>query len=37
MTTKSILLIDDCAQNSKLTEFLLRREGFEVGIAENAD
>jgi two-component system cell cycle response regulator DivK len=37
MTTKSILLIDDCAQNLKLTEFLLRQEGFEVGIAENAD
>jgi two-component system, cell cycle response regulator DivK len=37
MTTKSILLIDDCAQNLKLTEFLLRQEGFKVGIAENAD
>jgi len=37
MTNKSILLIDDCLQNLKLTKFLLRREGFEVGIAENAD
>jgi two-component system, cell cycle response regulator DivK len=37
MTNKSILLIDDCLQNLKLTKFLLNREGFEVGIAENAD
>ena len=37
MTNKSILLIDDCLQNLKLTQFLLRREGFEVGTAENAD
>ena len=37
MTNKSILLIDDSLQNLKLTKFLLKREGFEVGIAENAD
>ena len=37
MTNKSILLIDDSAQNLKLTQFLLKQDGFEVGIAENAD
>jgi two-component system, cell cycle response regulator DivK len=37
MTNKSILLVDDCLQNLKLTQFLLRQGGFEVGTAENAE
>jgi two-component system, cell cycle response regulator DivK len=36
MTGKSILLVDDCTHNLKLTRFLLRKEGFEVTTAENA-
>ena len=37
MTTKSILLVDDSLQNLKLTRFLLKQGGFEVGTAENAE
>lgn len=36
MTNKSILLVDDSLPNLKLTQFLLRQGGFEVGTAENA-
>jgi CheY-like chemotaxis protein len=37
MTGKSILLVDDCLQNLKLTKFLLKQDGFDVAIAENAE
>lgn len=37
MTSKSILLVDDSLHNLKLTQFLLRQGGFEVGTAENAE
>ena len=37
MNQKSILLVDDSVHNSKLTQFLLRQSGFEVGTAENAE
>jgi two-component system, cell cycle response regulator DivK len=37
MTCKSILLVDDCVHNLKLTRFLLAQEGFDVRTAENAD
>ena len=34
---KSILLVDDCLPNLKLTRFLLMEDGFEVRTAENAE
>ena len=34
---KSILLVDDCLPNLKLTKFLLAEDGFEVRTAENAE
>jgi CheY-like chemotaxis protein len=34
---KSILLVDDCLPNLKLTRFLLMQDGFEVRTAENAE
>ena len=34
---KSILLVDDCLPNLKLTRFLLLGDGFEVRTAENAE
>ena len=34
---KSILLVDDCLANLKLTRFLLMEDGFEVRTAENAE
>jgi CheY-like chemotaxis protein len=37
MTHKSILLVDDCLPNLKLTRFLLQQGGFEVGTAESAE
>jgi two-component system, cell cycle response regulator DivK len=37
MTGKSILLVDDCVHNLKLTRFLLGQEGFDVRTAENAE
>lgn len=37
MTNKSILLVDDCLPNLKLTRFLLTQGGFEVGTAESAE
>jgi CheY-like chemotaxis protein len=37
MIGKSILLVDDCAHNLKLTLFLLKQDGFEVSTAENAE
>lgn len=37
MPNKSILLVDDSPHNLKLTQFLLRQGGFEVGTAENAE
>ena len=37
MTNKSILLVDDCLPNLKLTRFLLKQGGFEVGTAESAE
>jgi CheY-like chemotaxis protein len=37
MTNKSILLVDDCLPNLKLTRFLLQQGGFEVGTAESAE
>jgi len=33
---KSILVVDDCLPNLKLTRFLLMQDGFEVRTAENA-
>ena len=36
MTKKSILLVDDCVHNLRLTHFLLKQSGFEVETAENA-
>ncbi len=37
MMNKSILLVDDCLPNLKLTRFLLMEDGFEVRTAENAE
>jgi len=37
MTNKSILLVDDCLPNLKLTRFLLKQGGFKVGTAESAE
>jgi two-component system cell cycle response regulator DivK len=37
MKNKSILLVDDCLPNLKLTRFLLVDDGFEVWTAENAE
>ena len=37
MMNKSILLVDDCLPNLKLTRFLLMEDGFEVWTAENAE
>jgi two-component system cell cycle response regulator DivK len=37
MADKSILIVDDSVSNLKLSTFLLRREGFEVTTAENAE
>ena len=34
---KSILLVDDCLANLKLTRFLLTEDGFEVRTAQNAE
>jgi two-component system, cell cycle response regulator DivK len=37
VTKKSILLVDDCVANLKLTRFLLMEDGFEVRTAQNAE
>jgi CheY-like chemotaxis protein len=37
VTTKSILVVDDCLPNLKLTRFLLMEAGFDVRSAENAE